>query len=106
MEEIWKPIAGYEDTYEVSNHGRVRSIDRIDAIGHHRKSVVLKQKPNRENGYLHVSLFGNGVTKRLNVHRLVALAFVEGYAEGLVVNHKDENKQNNRADNLEWIKKF
>jgi hypothetical protein len=54
------------------------------------------------NGYCYVVLADSGVHTRISVHRLVAMAFVPGYKVGLIVNHKDENTSNNRADNLEW----
>lgn len=90
MNEIWKDIEGYEGLYQVSNMGRVRNFR-----GH-----VLYQ---RKQVYLTVELVRNCRRKKFSVHRLVARAFVKGYAPMLQVNHKDENKQNNRAENLEWV---
>lgn len=111
MEEIWKAIEGYEGIYEVSNLGRVRSFDRnVPALNnktgeicdYFRKGKMLTQREVL-GGYLAVNLT-NTEKKRISafVHRLVAKAFVSGYFEGADVNHKDENKHNNRADNLEW----
>ena len=111
MEEIWKDIEGYEGIYQVSNLGRVRSLDRnVPALNHKtgeicdyfRKGCILKQAEVFE-GYLAVNIT-NAEKKRISafVHRLVAKAFVPGYFDGADVNHKDENKRNNRADNLEW----
>lgn len=54
-------------------------------------------------GYLRVTLCKDGIPKRVFVHRLMAEHFVEGYTDGLVVNHKDGNHQNNHKDNLEWV---
>lgn len=104
--EIWKDVAGYEGRYQVSNLGRVRSLDRscINRKGERRsiEGRILRQSPN-SSGYMQVSLFGPDFkSKPFRVHRLVAMAFVDGYAEDLVVNHKDENKKNNQWDNLEW----
>lgn len=105
MQEIWKAIEGFEGLYEVSNHGNVRSLDRI--VHHSReftreqKGNLLKPQPDKEN-YLTVSLYINGKPHRYKVHRLVALAFLENTNNHKEVNHKDEDKQNNRADNLEW----
>jgi len=62
----------------------------------------LKQDEN-STGYKRVTLSKNGVTKRVFVHRLVAEHYVEGYQEGLVVNHIDGDNQNNHKDNLEWV---
>jgi len=106
-EEIWKDIKGFEGKYQVSNLGRVRSFDRttIDKVGriHHVKGMILKDSLNKGRGYYRVSLSdGHRNYTHYEVHRLVALHFVPGYKEGLVVNHKNEIKTDNRADNLEW----
>jgi len=90
MSEVWKPIPGFELCGLVSNTGRVKSVGMKD-----RKTTV------GANGYERVGILGGKVT--LLVHRLVATAFCSGYSEGLNVNHKDGNKQNNCADNLEWV---
>ena len=107
MEEIWKDIQGFEGKYQVSNLGRVRSLDRtiIDKAGrvHHTRGMILKDSINKGRGYYRVSLSdGHRNYTHIEVHRLVALHFVPGYKEGLVVNHKNENKTDNRAENLEW----
>ena len=99
--EYWKPVVGYEGLYEVSNWGRVKSIK----FG---KERILKQYIRC--GYYIVSLWKNGKGKSYSVHRLVAEAFLEipeelRHLEGtryLQVNHKDEDKNNNNVDNLEW----
>lgn len=108
MEE-WRSVKSYEGIYEVSSCGRVRSLPRIkmrtSATGKKYATKVpakiLKPYTNPK-GYFLVDLSKNGKNKRCAVHRLVALAFVEGYAEGLFVNHKDECKTNNHVSNLEW----
>ena len=94
MNEIWKNIAGYEGLYEVSSFGRVRSL----RFG---KTKILKPGKNKK-GYLRVSLCKNGKQKTFFVHRLVAQAFLENPQNLPQINHKDENKQNNRLENLEW----
>lgn len=105
-EEIWKPIDGYEG-YEVSNQGRVRSLDRVVEYSNGKKVLykgqIMRQRCN-ENGYPMVGLRQKGPQKRFSVHRLVAQAFVENPnpSEFTEVNHKDEIKTNNKADNLEW----
>lgn len=102
MKEIWKDIKGYEGKYQVSNMGRVRSLDRIDRAGAKRKGQILK--PNIEsNGYVRVHLADGKGYNRESVHRLVAEAFVERKSgTDNIVNHLDNNPSNNRADNLEW----
>lgn len=92
--EVWKNIEGYEGLYQVSNFGRVKSLK----FG---KEKILK--PLRiKCGYLQVNLSKNGKGKMCYVHRLVALAFIPNPNCLSEVNHKDENKENNRVDNLEW----
>ena len=111
MEEIWKDIEGYEGIYQVSNLGRVRSLDRYYTKPHPRNGVPTKYfkrgsiRTNHtlRNGYTNVMLKFEGGKKNFMVHRLVAKAFVPGYFEGADVNHKDCNRQNNHADNLEWM---
>lgn len=105
MSEQWKPIEGYEGCYEVSDLGNVRSVAHKVNIksGKQRNSPsrVLVQKTVR-NGYRQVGLSQYGKSKWVGVHRLVATAFVPN-PEGLPqVNHINENKTDNRADNLEW----
>ena len=90
MEEIWKAI---DDRYSVSNLGRVKS----NALG---KEQILKQRI--VHNYLRVNLYISGKMKTVSVHRLVAQAFIPNPDNFPQVNHKDENKLNNYAENLEW----
>ncbi len=110
MEEIWKPIEGYEDYYEVSNLGRVRSLDREYYTPNPRNPSLLMQKyvkgcilKPQGKKYLQVHLKVSGVRKAFDIHRLVAKAFIPNPDNLPEVNHIDENKHNNRADNLEWV---
>ena len=98
MIEVWKAIEGYEGLYEVSTLGRVRSLDHYDSLGRLHIGVVLKPQLDGKKNYLHINLGG----KSINVHRLVAKAFIDnpnGYVE---INHIDEDKTNNCVSNLEW----
>lgn len=105
-EEIWKDVKGFEGKYQVSNMGRVRSLDRYVNPAHPylKKGQILSLTPNMgKRGYLRVSLSdGNRNYTHYEVHRLVAFHFVDGYKPGLIVNHINEIKTDNRAENLEW----
>lgn len=105
MIEEWRPIEGYEGIYEVSSYGRVRSLDRY--VRCKSKSYRLKKgsilSPAKDkNGYLKVVLSCNRKCNTINVHRLVAQAFIPNPDNLPEVNHKDEDKTNNSVDNLEW----
>ncbi len=106
MNEIWKPVSGYEGYYEVSSCGRVRSKERVvvrsDGVAQTRRSR-MKKLTDTPDGYLIVKLSRDGVNRRMPVHALVAKEFVEGYRPGLEVNHIDYNRKNNSAENLEWV---
>lgn len=110
MEEIWKAIEGYEGKYQVSNLGRVRSVERIGTrpnprtgkdMAYPMKSRVITPK-NHPQGYKTVLLSKGGSREQFLLHRLVAQAFIPNPQNLPCVNHKDEDKTNNRADNLEW----
>lgn len=98
MEEIWKDIEGYEGLYQVSNLGRVKSLN----YGKTGQERLLKQSYKKGTKYKTIGLY-YGKQKRFFVHVLVAKAFVDGYRKGYEVNHIDENVENNRAENLEWV---
>lgn len=104
--EIWRPVKGYEGLYEVSNKGRIRSLDRIAIFkdGRSRKyyGKVLEIKTVNNSGYLTVGLHNNGKQKTLLVHRVVAEAFIDNPNRYPEVNHIDQDKLNNRIENLEW----
>lgn len=95
--EIWKEVEGYEGLYEVSNFGRVRSLGNDKT----RKTKILKAG-ERKDGYLQVGLCKNKKQKIFRVHRIVAQAFIPNPLNLPEVNHKDEDKTNNRVENLEW----
>lgn len=103
--EVWKDIPGYAGMYQVSNLGRVKSLERDTKRSRpqHIKERILKQTPNKTSGnYLQVYLADAGKYKAFLVHRLVAQAFIPNTDNKPVVNHKDGNKQNNCLENLEW----
>lgn len=110
-DEIWKDIKGYEGIYQVSNLGRVRSLDRVNERGRKKKGMLLKPKLKRD-GYVdvHLTFKDKGKDQNIKIHKLVAEAFMpipeelkKWYGtQYLQINHKDENKQNNCVDNLEW----
>ena len=98
MQEKWCDIIGYEGMYQVSNFGKVRSLDRISCGRFFRgKEMCLCGEP-----YSKVQLCKNNKAVTFLVHRLVAQAFVPNPNNYTCINHKDEDKHNNRADNLEW----
>lgn len=100
--ESWTGVKGYEDIYQVSNCGNVRSLDRISLTGLHLKGKYVSQL-QMPNGYVRVNLRGkDGQVKQHYVHRLVADAFIPNPESLPQINHKDENKKNNQACNLEW----
>lgn len=106
--ESWKPIAGYEGLYEVSDFGNVRSVDRyINTDIRHVSERLIKGrqlKTNlKRNGYLTVDLSKGCKIKTTLIHRLVAETFIPNPNGLRFVNHKDSNRKNNRADNLEWV---
>lgn len=95
MQEVWKPIPGYEGRYEVSDHGRVWSC---------KARAVLK--PNRMiHGYLCVHLYSGGKRSRTvkTLHQLVAQGFIANPDNRREVNHKNFNREDNRVENLEWV---
>lgn len=112
--EVWKDVVGYEGLYQVSNMGRVKSVKHIVNSTNARQSWktinerILKPAPYgtipKCGGLRHlaVSLHRNNRQRTEKVHRLVAMAFIPNPNDYPIINHKDENPYNNRADNLEW----
>lgn len=97
MMEIWKDIKGYEGLYQVSNLGRVKSLN----YNHTGKEKILKEG-KCSGGYVCVHLCKKGKMRTVLIHRLVAQAFIPNPDNLPQVNHKDENKQSNIVENLEW----
>lgn len=96
--EIWKSVIGYERLYKVSNLGKVKSMN----YKHTGLSKILTPIKTH-NGYLQVKLYRYGKMSREYVHRIVASAFIPNFETKPQVNHKNENKSDNRVENLEWV---
>lgn len=112
--EMWRDIRGYEGLYQVSNYGRVRSLDRV--IEYYQptakklvktlfKGKILKSNFNYGSGHYQVLLCNNGEEKWHQVHVLVAEAFLPNPSNCDIVHHKDHDTSNNRVENLEWLTK-
>ena len=110
LQEQWKPIKGYERMYEISNFGRVKSLERycrqnkIGVGGRLQKEKILKAGINSD-GYLVVTLYSIKTKISTKVHCLVYDMFTNEFRDGhkLQVDHKDNNKLNNRFDNLQLL---
>lgn len=90
--EIWKPIKGYEGLYEAGTSGLIRNA----------KTKEIKSTRPNERGYLVVELYKGNVRNHKLVHQLIAKTFIPEEQWNESINHKDEDKQNNRIDNLEF----
>ena len=99
--EVWKDVPNYNGYYKASNIGRVRSVNRLDMLGRLCKGVMLKPYID-EDGYERITLQNDGKSIFIGVHKVVAMTFLENPKNYNQINHKDENKLNNRVDNLEW----
>lgn len=103
--EVWKDIEGYEGLYQVSNKGRVKSLERTVWTGRGYYQTLPERilKPCKDSrGYLYVNLCKEGKRKTCRIHRLVAQAFIDNPDNLPEVNHIDEDKENNAIENLEW----
>ena len=105
INEIWKPVVGWEDCYMVSSMGRVKSLDRWvnSKSGSLRfsKGKILSHNIDKD-GYHSVTLCVDNKVKKMRVHRLVAETFLPNPKNYPIINHRDENPSNNILDNLEW----
>ena len=105
MIEIYKDITGYEGFHQVSNLGNVRSLDRINSSGYNLKGKAMKPRLDTYGYYL-VNLSKNGKVKTFSVHQLIAIAFLNhtpnGH-KGLIVDHMNGDRSDNRLDNLQLI---
>ena len=106
--EIWRAIKGYEGLYEVSNMGRIKSVERTARCGlnggcYRTVSEKILKADISSNGYLLIGLSKGGKVNRYSIHRLVAEAFIPNIDNLPCINHIDENKENNCVENLEWV---
>jgi hypothetical protein len=101
--EVWKDIKGYEGHYQISNLGRIKSVGRVSTTGQRLHEKIMKTCED-PGGYAFVGLWKNGKKSNFKIHRLVLESFcpISGM-EHLDCNHKDEDKTNNRLENLEWM---
>lgn len=103
MREVFEDLIGYEESYQISDKGRIFTKRRLDG---NRIIYGRELHPQiTEDGYLKVGLTKNSETKRFYVHRLVAQHFIKNPQNLPQVNHKDGNKFNNNVSNLEWCTK-
>lgn len=107
MYEQWSEALGFEGLYEVSTHGRVRSVDRIDSVGRKRRGAVLNnarigRKRKGRGSYLRVRLSKGGKVHDVSVHTLVLSSFRGPRPLGMDGCHNDGDVMNNRLDNLRW----
>lgn len=92
MQEVWKPVVDYEKLYKVSNLGKIKNA----------KTDRIRATFEKKNGYVSTTLWKDGKRTKVYIHRAVARAFIDNPYSFEEVNHKDLNKKNNCASNLEW----
>lgn len=107
MEEIWKDVTGYPG-YQVSNLGRIRTHNKISSNGKHDirhwKDRIMKPKVSKKDKCTRVELWKDGKHKTFLLCRLIANEFIDPLIDTeMTVNHKDGNRLNNKAENLEWL---
>lgn len=91
---MWKDIINYENNYQISDNGQIRSL---------KFNKIKNLKPSSNGNYLFVMLYKNGIGKCYYIHRLVAETFLSNEQNYPQINHKDGNKINNNISNLEWV---
>lgn len=108
INEIWKPIKGYEGLYEVSDFGRIKSLGRTVNRGLKKMRVMerILKSGNNQHGYKIVALWKNGEGKTRRVHRLIAVAFIPNPKNKPHINHLNGIVVDNRIENLEWCTHF
>lgn len=95
--EIYKDIKGYEGLYQVSNTGKVKSMN------YDNRAIIKVLKPLKKKGYEYISLYKNKKARHHGIHRLVALHFIDNPEDKATVNHKNGVRDENTVENLEWM---
>ena len=105
MKEEWRPVIGWEGLYEASNKGRVRSVshEALTPTGGRYRTKPQIKKSSLFKGRDTITLVRNQKRHKIQVARLIALAWIDGYEEGMTVDHIDGNKRNNSLSNLRWL---
>ena len=104
--EEWRDVVGYEGLYQVSNLGRVKSLEvKFKNSFYNKKREKIMSQHDNWKGYLTISISINGKSKKEYVHRLVANSFIYRDEDKVEVNHKNLNKKDNNINNLEWVSK-
>lgn len=98
--EIWKDIKGYEGLYQISNTGKVKSLERY--MNNRKCEEIIKVPSLTNKGYYRLPLCKYGKIKYYYIHRLVAEAFINNFENKPTVDHIDRNKSNNCVSNLRW----
>ena len=100
----WKDIEGFEGLYQISNSGEVKSVERLkrNNLGFQTVNERIRKLSKDKDGYLQICLSKNSRHYIKKIHRLVAEAFIPNPNNLPVINHKNEDKQDNRVENLEW----
>ena len=106
--EIWKDIEGYEGLYQVSNEGRVKSVERVVMRCNGRPKTISERvlKPwldKKGKGYFNIDLWKDNICKKFKLHRLIAKAFIPNPDNKEEIDHIDTDTRNNKIENLRWV---
>lgn len=101
MTETYLPIEGFAGLYEVSNKGNIKALERVREFQTYPEKILKIEKTRK--GYCRVMLSKNNKKSKIYIHRMVANAFVPNPKNKIQINHKNLDKADNRAENLEWV---